>query len=115
MKISLPVIQGGSIKLLSFVCIAMLMIIEVSAENHNTLPGINKRKQIACDTNVAGMYPVLYTNLMSPGGNNLSLIDGVATAFDNSFSASVDANDAMKLWNFGENIAEIRNNTALAI
>jgi hypothetical protein len=108
-------IQGVHIQLVSFVCTAILMITGASAKNHNILPEINKQKQILNDTNVAAVYPVLYTNLMSPDGNNLSLTDGVATAFDNSFSASVDANDAMKLWNFGENIAEMRNDTALAI
>jgi hypothetical protein len=60
-------------------------------------------------------YPVVYTNLMVSDQGKLSLVDGVAAGFDNSFSAGVDGDDATKLWNFTENIALIRDGKALAI
>lgn len=60
-------------------------------------------------------YPAIYTNLMTSDGNSLVLVDGVGAAFDNSFAAKVDENDAGKFWNFDENIALLRNDYRLAI
>jgi hypothetical protein len=60
-------------------------------------------------------YPVIYTNLMVPNNGSLYVSDGVAAAFNNNFSAAVDVNDAAKLWNFDENIALMRNSSALSI
>ncbi len=60
-------------------------------------------------------YAVIYTNLMVPDNGNLYVSDGVGAAFNNNFSAAVDENDATKLWNFDENIALMRNSSALAI
>ncbi|MBV9960791.1 MAG: T9SS type A sorting domain-containing protein [Parafilimonas sp.] len=115
MKTSLNITQNVGVKLISIVFAIVCMITNATAKNRNIFSGVNEQKLILNDTGVTGAYPVLYTNLMSPEGNNLALMDGVATAFDNDFSAAVDVNDASKLWNFGENIAEIRNDTALAI
>ena len=60
-------------------------------------------------------FPVVYTNLMSDLETGSTLADGVATGFDNKFSASVDGEDAVKLWNFYENIALVRGNNTLSI
>jgi hypothetical protein len=59
--------------------------------------------------------PVIYTDLMIPEGNSMSLTDGVGAAFGDKFSASVDGDDAEKLWNFDENIALVRGTHTLAI
>jgi hypothetical protein len=59
--------------------------------------------------------PVVYTDLMIPQGNAMSLTDGVGAAFGDKFSAFVDGDDAEKLWNFDENIALVRGTYALAI
>jgi hypothetical protein len=61
------------------------------------------------------LTPVIYTNLMIPEGNTTSLTDGVGAAFGDKFSASVDGDDAEKVWNFDENIALVRGTYALAI
>jgi hypothetical protein len=59
--------------------------------------------------------PVIYTDLLIPEGNTMSLTDGVGAAFGDKFSASVDGDDAEKLWNFDENIALVRGTYTLAI
>ncbi|MEP6465633.1 MAG: hypothetical protein ABJB05_04985 [Parafilimonas sp.] len=59
-------------------------------------------------------YPIIYTNLLVSSGNTYFLTDGVAAVFSNKFSAAVDGDDAIKLWNFGENIALVRGNYMLA-
>jgi hypothetical protein len=77
--------------------------------------------KVVAETNVFGKnaatpdYPVSYVNLTIPQGQNHIIVDGVATAFDNQSSASVDAGDAAKLWNFDENIAEVRDGKTLSI
>jgi hypothetical protein len=59
--------------------------------------------------------PAVYTNLMVPTANGLFLADGVGAGFGDRFSASVDKDDAAKLWNFDENLALVRNQSTLAI
>ncbi|MBV9961186.1 MAG: T9SS type A sorting domain-containing protein [Parafilimonas sp.] len=65
--------------------------------------------------NSAPAHPAVYVNLVVPSNNSFVVEDGVATGFGNRFSANVDTDDAMKLWNFYENIALIRNGTPLSI
>jgi hypothetical protein len=59
--------------------------------------------------------PVFYTNLMTPSGNSLTLMDGVAAAFGKDNSAGIDKKDASKKWNKQESIGLFRNNTWQAI
>ena len=59
--------------------------------------------------------PVIYANLLTSSGNDLILVDGVATGFGRKFSAAVDYDDADKLWNFDENMALVRDGKTLAI
>ncbi len=72
----------------------------------------------ATESNVFGKVSpgdntTVYANLMLQ--DSVTLLDGVATVFNNTFSSNIDANDATKLWNFNENIALVRNDTTLAI
>jgi hypothetical protein len=77
--------------------------------------------KVATEINVFGKkaagrdYPVTYVNLTVPQGQNHIIVDGVATAFGNKFSAGVDVDDAAKQWNFDENIAEVRDGKTLSI
>jgi Secretion system C-terminal sorting domain len=52
-------------------------------------------------------------NIVDPGVN--TLVDGTMAAFDNSYSSSVDFDDALKLTNTSENVSFKRSNTLLAI
>src|SRR5262249_49451342 len=84
------------------------------------LVNFQQNDKVASQVNVFGKQPkpayaVIYTNLMVASGDSLSLTDGVGAVLDKQFSASVDENDAAKLWNFTENIALVRNSSALAI
>ena len=58
---------------------------------------------------------VFYTNLMTPSGDNLMLMDGVAAAFNKDNSAGADKKNASKKWNQTESIGLYRNNTWNAI
>ena len=58
----------------------------------------------------------LKTNLYAVASDNTATVaDANLSAFDNLFSNGVDADDALKLANTGENFAIVRNNTNLAI
>ncbi|MEP6682653.1 MAG: T9SS type A sorting domain-containing protein [Parafilimonas sp.] len=59
--------------------------------------------------------PVIYTNLLVPAANGLFLADGIAAGFENSYSEKVDDHDALKLWNFDENISLYRDDKYLTI
>ena len=59
--------------------------------------------------------PVIYTDLMLVNGKNMIMIDGVAAGFNKRFKATVDGDDAAKLWNFDENISLVRDGKSLAI
>jgi hypothetical protein len=63
----------------------------------------------------SAVYPAIYINLLVPQNGISFLTDGVAGVFDNSFSAIVNGDDAIKLWNFSENIALVRDHYTLAI
>ena len=74
----------------------------------------------ASENNVFGVrarsaYPAIFVNLLAPSEDKFVLVDGVGAGFGKRFSASVDKDDAAKLWNFNENMALIRNGKALAI
>ncbi len=58
---------------------------------------------------------VFHTTLMTPLGNDLTLLDGVAAAFGTSNSAGIDKKNASKKWNTTESIGLFRNNTWQAI
>lgn len=58
---------------------------------------------------------VVYVNLMTESADSLVLTDGVAAAFGKNYSANPDAADAIKQWNFNENIALVRNSGTFAI
>ena len=58
---------------------------------------------------------VFYSNLMTPSGNSLTLMDGVASAFGKDNSAGIDKKNASKKWNTQESIGLFRNNTWQAI
>ena len=59
--------------------------------------------------------PKVYINLLVATSNTPVLMDGVAEVYNDSFSDSVDWDDATKLNNFYENIALKRYNQYLAI
>jgi hypothetical protein len=58
---------------------------------------------------------MISTNLMAVIGNNLVLADGNAVVFDDQYSNGVDADDAMKLMNSGENFGLVRYGYSLAV
>ena len=89
---------------------------EVSFEQSNKFTGLQ--------ANVFGLRakslnptPVIYTNLMAKAQTKDSLCatDGIAAAFGKQFSSSVDSVDIPKLWNTGENISLLRNQSHLLI
>jgi len=73
------------------------------------------QKAAALQQTAPAHYPVIYTNLMVSFNGTFGLADGVAAAFGNKFSAAVDDDDAIKLWNFDENLALVRGASTLAI
>ncbi len=81
-------------------------------------------KNTGSETNVFGFQKekkqksqpsVLYLNLISNINGNSALVDGVASAFGNGYSAKVDDRDAAKMWNIDENVAIFRDGKYLAI
>lgn len=58
--------------------------------------------------------PVFRTNLYVSGTPN-KLADGNAVVFDNSYSNAIDADDAPKMNNWGENFGMIRNAASLVV
>ena len=58
---------------------------------------------------------MISTNLMAMIGNNMVLADGNAVVFDNQYSNEVNADDALKLMNSGENFGLVRNSISLAV
>lgn len=63
----------------------------------------------------ATAHPAIYTNLMLALGDSLQLTDGVGVGFGDNYSSAADVQDALKLVNFDENIALMRNNEKLVI
>lgn len=63
------------------------------------------------------IIPVMYTNLMAARdtAGKLEMVDGVASGFGKEYKTVDDAHNANKLWNFGENIALIRNGKSMSI
>lgn len=88
---------------LFFVMVMAFYTANIKAQSSGSLP----------DKKASSKYPLIYANLLS--SNDHILLDGVAAGFANCFSANVDGDDAQKLWNFGENIALVRNGSTLAI
>lgn len=102
---SLPIIQSGQ----AFM---------VQTNNTNASVTFVEADKANAQSHVFGFAPnnpfaVVYANLMQPGDS--ILLDGVATGFDNKFSADVDATDAGKRWNIAEDIALLRGTENLAI
>jgi hypothetical protein len=91
----------------------------VQTSGGNASVNFQQSDKTSSETSVFGLLqqpPVIYTNLMIPGSaGGLSLTDGVAAAFDNIFSSSVDEDDAQKRWNIDENLALVRDTNTLAI
>ncbi|MEO8712952.1 MAG: hypothetical protein ABI405_12550, partial [Parafilimonas sp.] len=85
--------------------------VEIVSEKTGAYPA----KMNIFDSKARKNFPVVYTNLMSDLESGSTLADGVAAGFDNKFSAAVDGDDAVKLWNFYENIALVRGNSTLSI
>ena len=52
-------------------------------------------------------------NVVSSAG--ATLIDGVVAAFNNNYAAAVDDYDAVKIYNVGESISFMRNNSVLSV
>ena len=95
-------------------------MVQLSSGSSNASVQFQENDKDSSEINVTGKqagspYPVIYTNLMTPYNGSLALTDGVAAGFANKFSAAVDGDDAIKLWNFSENIALVRGNYTLAI
>lgn len=91
----------------------------VQTSGGNASVNFQQSDKTSTETSVFGLLqqpPVIYTNLMIPeSAGSLSLTDGVAAAFDNIFSSSVDEDDAQKRWNIDENLALVRDTNTLAI
>ncbi len=101
-------------------------MVQLSGGSSSAAMNFTESDKIATENNVFGNIqsnqqqqqapPVIYTNLMVPTATGgLFLADGVATGFGSQYSAAVDGNDATKLWNFDENIAQVRDGKTLAI
>jgi hypothetical protein len=104
-----PMIQSGQ-----------AFMVQLSSGSSSATVQFQENDKDSAESNVTGKqagspYPVIYTNLMTPYNGSMVLTDGVASGFANRFSAAVDGDDAIKLWNFSENIALVRGNYALAI
>ena len=95
-------------------------MVQLSAGSSSVTMDFREADKLAQAVNVFGKPakpsdPVIYTNLMLGKDNNMMLVDGVAAGFNKRFKATVDGDDAAKLWNFDENIALVRDGKALAI
>jgi hypothetical protein len=92
----------------------------VQATSANVTINFNQSDKTPAEKNIfarqAGFAPLaIYTNLLTPTGDSLTLTDGVAAGIGNSFTANNDEDNAPKLWNFVENMSLYRNGKYLAI
>lgn len=103
-----PIIQSGQ-----------AYIVQTTATTANAQ--FQESDKASSETNIFGKslpknklkFPVIYTNLIA--SDNTSLIDGVATVFNESFSPAADLRDASKMWNKGDNISLLRDHKNLSI
>ncbi|MBV9960792.1 MAG: T9SS type A sorting domain-containing protein, partial [Parafilimonas sp.] len=96
-------------------------MVQLSKGSTGATIGFQEDDKVVSETNVFGkkankQVPSIYINLMVPQADgSFSLTDGVGAGFDSKYSAEVDEYDAVKLWNFDENITLVRNTRTLAI
>jgi hypothetical protein len=98
-------------------------MVQLSAGSTTATMDFRESDKIVSEANVFGLranrntasYPVIYTNLMARKEGVTGLLDGVGAGLSKKFSSAVNAVDAVKLWNFDENIALMRDGQALAI
>lgn len=95
-------------------------MVQLSTVSTNASVQFLQNDKVPNERNVFGkkaprVIPVIAANVLIDAGNSYELADGIAAAFGNKFSATVDANDADKLWNINENMSLVRNTKTLAI
>ena len=74
--------------------------------------------KVSTEFNVFGktiLKPEVHADIIKLSADSAILEDGTTAQFNSKYSAAVDDFDAVKLLNFGDNIALVRNNSTLAI
>ncbi len=95
---------------------AFFVVANASVTPHSITIGENSKSlsnvQVARSSAVEKQ---LSTRLYLVSGGNLLPYDGNRVDFDNSYSNTVDDNDARKMTNFGENIGIVRDGIAMSV